>query len=206
MNCRQTRRLLPLFAGGDLTGRKARRGRKHLEACADCRRELEAYRTALRVVADAVREAPAGDWTPGEWRAVMDRVAKEKPEPREQSAAAPAKAPKWVPAVASGAAIVLMVAVGLLLKDSPVKPAGIQARTVLGERTPRPRESGEGLLGLAAPDMASQPSGSKTGGPTAAAPNSSKQDVLTMTLVSPDTGLQVVWVFNKDFDWKGDSN
>jgi len=30
------------------------------------------------------------------------------------------------------------------------------------------------------------------------------QDVVSVTLVSPDTGLQVVWVFNKNFDLKGE--
>jgi hypothetical protein len=204
MNCGRTRRLLPLFSGGDLPERKTRRVRKHLEACADCRREFEAYRTALRVVADAVRGAPAGDWTPGEWRAVMDRVAKEKPEPRVRFE--PAMTPKWIPAFASGAAILVVVAIGLLLKDAPVKPAGTRPGPVLGERTSPPNERGEGSSRFTAPEMASQPSAPKTGGPTAAAPDSSKQDVLTMTLVSPDTGLQVVWVFNRNFDWKGDSN
>jgi predicted anti-sigma-YlaC factor YlaD len=32
----------------------------------------------------------------------------------------------------------------------------------------------------------------------------STQDVVSVTLVSPDTGLQVVWVFNKNFDLKGE--
>ena len=30
------------------------------------------------------------------------------------------------------------------------------------------------------------------------------QDVLTMTMVSPETGLQIVWILDKNFDWKGD--
>jgi hypothetical protein len=30
------------------------------------------------------------------------------------------------------------------------------------------------------------------------------QDRLTMTLVSPESGLQVVWIFDRNFDWKGD--
>jgi hypothetical protein len=206
MNCGRTRRLLPLFAGGDLPERKTRRVRKHLEACADCRRELEAYRKALGAVADAVRESPAGDWTPGEWRAVMDRVAKEKPEPRDRAAAAPAMTPKWVPAFASAATIVVAVAIGLLLKDSPIRTAGTQPGLVIGERTPQPRKSGEGLLGLTAPGMTTQPAASRREGPAAAALSSPAQDVISMTLVSPDTGLQVVWVFNRNFDWKGDSN
>ncbi len=32
----------------------------------------------------------------------------------------------------------------------------------------------------------------------------STQDKLTMTIVSPDTGLQVVWILDRNFDWKGD--
>ncbi len=182
MTCGRTRRLLPLFAGGDLPERKARRVREHVETCAECRREIEEYQRAVRVVADAVRVTPARDWTPGEWRAVMDRVAKEQREPRDRAAAAPAS--KWVPAFASAATIVVVVAISLLLKDSPIKTAGTQP----------------------GPGMTNQQSASKKGGPAAAAPDSSKQDVLTMTLVSPDTGLQVVWVFNRNFNWKGESN
>jgi len=33
-----------------------------------------------------------------------------------------------------------------------------------------------------------------------------KQDVVAVTLVSPETGLQVVWFFNRNFEWKGDEN
>jgi hypothetical protein len=31
-----------------------------------------------------------------------------------------------------------------------------------------------------------------------------KQDQLTMILISPESGLQVVWIFDKNFNWKGD--
>jgi anti-sigma factor RsiW len=31
-----------------------------------------------------------------------------------------------------------------------------------------------------------------------------EQDRLTLTMVSPETGLQIVWTFDKNFDWKGD--
>ena len=37
------------------------------------------------------------------------------------------------------------------------------------------------------------------GAPPAAGP-----DVVSMTMVSQETGLKVVWFFNKNFDWKGD--
>jgi anti-sigma factor RsiW len=32
----------------------------------------------------------------------------------------------------------------------------------------------------------------------------SRQDKVAITMVSPETGLQVVWFLDKNFDWKGD--
>jgi hypothetical protein len=39
--------------------------------------------------------------------------------------------------------------------------------------------------------------------PEGAAP-AAGPDVISVTMVSQETGLQVVWFFNKNFDWKGD--
>jgi predicted anti-sigma-YlaC factor YlaD len=33
-----------------------------------------------------------------------------------------------------------------------------------------------------------------------------KQDVVSMTMVSQETGLQIVWFLDKSFEWKGDEN
>jgi hypothetical protein len=38
----------------------------------------------------------------------------------------------------------------------------------------------------------------------AEAAGTGEQDTLTMTMVSPETGLQIVWILDKNFDWKGD--
>ena len=40
---------------------------------------------------------------------------------------------------------------------------------------------------------------------TAAAGEAPGQDEVTVKLVSPDTGLQIVWVLNKNFEWKGEN-
>jgi len=37
------------------------------------------------------------------------------------------------------------------------------------------------------------------------APPASGPDVVSVTMVSQETGLKVVWFFNKNFDWKGDN-
>jgi anti-sigma factor RsiW len=44
----------------------------------------------------------------------------------------------------------------------------------------------------------------RAGGEKTVAAGDGGQDRLTMTLVSPESGLQVVWIFDKNFDWKGD--
>ena len=38
MNCRRAGRMIPLYAGGELSGAKARRLEEHLEECSDCRK------------------------------------------------------------------------------------------------------------------------------------------------------------------------
>jgi ferric-dicitrate binding protein FerR (iron transport regulator) len=37
---------------------------------------------------------------------------------------------------------------------------------------------------------------------SAPSPESGSQDVISMTLVSQESGLRVYWYFNKNFDWK----
>jgi hypothetical protein len=54
---------------------------------------------------------------------------------------------------------------------------------LLRDTTPRPK------AGLAVPTLAEA---------------GRAQDVISVTMVSPESGLQVVWFFNKDFEWKGD--
>jgi hypothetical protein len=44
------------------------------------------------------------------------------------------------------------------------------------------------------------PRGSQTTNASAA----SRQDKVSITMVSPETGLQVVWFLDRNFDWKGE--
>jgi anti-sigma factor RsiW len=41
-------------------------------------------------------------------------------------------------------------------------------------------------------------------GPTTVAASRIPQDTIAITMVSPESGLQVVWILDKSFDWKGD--
>ena len=163
MTCRKVRKLIPLAAGGDLSPRRARAVRAHLDACPACRAELEDLQTALAGFKAAARAEKVIDWSESEWKALMARVAAGAgaDERAPVRAPRPMLLPRWAAASVIGAFLGLAVLSALFRGPSPH------------------------------PELAT-------------APGTRGQDVLTMTMVSPDTGLQVVWILDKNFDWKGD--
>jgi len=206
MNCSRVRKWIPLYAGADLSSRKALRLEKHLERCTDCRTELDEFRAAL----DGIR-AVAGretlDWPVAEWNGLMARVKSERPEHHQVSrlGAIPRKA--W----AYGFAIVLVLGVAALILRSILSPPASPLLSEIISHTPAqpsrsltideaasisypqdipfrvPREQGE----LDRAVLAAGP-----------APEKTTQDLMSMILVSQETGLKVHWTFNKNFEWE----
>jgi len=207
MNCSRVRKWIPLYAGADLSARKARRLEMHLERCADCGRALEELRAAL----DGIR-AIAGretlDWPEAEWKGLMARVKSEKPGPRPVSpiGAIPRKA--WAYAFA----IVLVLGIAALILRSILSPP---AAPLLSEIvTATPAQPSRSLKTDEAPsfryprDIPFKVQRERTATPDratlAAGPASEKttQNLMSMTLVSQETGLKVHWTLNKNFEWK----
>jgi hypothetical protein len=206
MNCSRVRKWIPLYAGADLSSRKALRLEKHLERCTDCRTELDEFRAAL----DGIR-AVAGretlDWPEAEWNGLMARVKSERPKHHQVSrlGAIPRKA--W----AYGFAIVLVLGVSALILRSILSPPASPLLSEIISHTPAqpsrsltideaasvsypqdipfrvPREQGE----LDRAVLAAGP-----------APEKTTQDLMSMTLVSQETGLKVHWTLNKNFEWE----
>jgi hypothetical protein len=211
MTCAKVKRYLPLLAGGDLPARRQRKLLAHIDACPSCRKELDGYRRMLEGVRAAAREEGALDWSEAEWKALMARVVVGRTG-RER----PARAvrPRW--ALASGiAAVAIMALTALLFRDSIFGPgrgtpgampavAERQEQKAAPEKPktkPAAKEETE-KVPLIQPEYFAK-GGGKPSPKTAAGPPAS-QDVLSVTMVSQETGLQVVWFFNKNFEWKGD--
>lgn len=175
MTCSKAKKLMALYAGGDLSERRTRAVGAHLDSCPACRRELEGYRRALEQVKAAAGAEIAPDWSEGAWRAVMARVMGEATERRKELAGRFKSVPRARWAAAAGAAGALALAAVMLLQNgSGFRPGSMATAPGAGEpRTGVP------------------------GSPSA-------QDVVSVNLVSQETGLQVVWFFNKNFEWKGD--
>lgn len=164
MTCRKIRHLMPLAAGGDLGPRRARAFRAHVDACPDCREELEAYRATLRALRTAAKGEGVPDWTEGEWKALMVRATASAEQGGEAVAAGrPAPWPRWAAASAAGVLVGLVV-LGVLLRGPVAGPEGRVAAAAVRE-----------------------------------------QDVVSLTMVSQETGLQIVWFFDRNFDYKGEN-
>jgi anti-sigma factor RsiW len=201
MTCKMVQKYLPLLAGGDLAARKERKLLAHLDRCPRCREELEGYRNAIGRVKASARQESAGDWSGAEWKALIARATAQGTE----KAGSPAGLrPRW--ALASGiAAVILLAALAFLFRDAIFGSRGSGA-----ERQAAVVKKEEPKAAPAKP-VPPKPAGKKGKSvpvvqPEYLAKNAAqeRQDVLSVTMVSQETGLQVVWFFNKNFEWKGD--
>lgn len=209
----KVKKSLALLAGGDLPVRKGRKLLAHIDVCPFCRRELEEYKSALTRIRSAAGDEGAGDWTEADWKALMARVTAGK-----DGRARPAwrARPRWVVTSAVVAAAVLVAAAFLLRpavfrsKTAPAVPGPAVAAKREAKPAPERPETQpparqeikkEPLIQpeyLAKSGRKIPPSGS------AASRSAAAQDVLSVHMVSRETGLQVVWFFNKNFEWRGD--
>ncbi len=227
MTCRKARKAIPLLARGDIGRRRAEKVLAHIAFCESCRRELEAYRSSIERARSAGSVGEIKGWSEAEWHALMARItAGEAP----RKTAAFGLPPQW--AIISGvAAGVLLIGLAVLFKDAVFKGRGQGAgpgQTPIMAKTPATKANpAQGVApalaaqkpAAASPGQTSEASRERTtGGPgseKAAGSGTEKvvkpraasalsQDVVSVTLVSQETGLQVVWFFDKNFEWKGD--
>jgi hypothetical protein len=224
MTCRSVRKLLPLAAGGDLFEGKAGRVAAHIKTCAACRAELDAYRSAL----DRAREldgAAGHSWNDAAWAKAVRRAAAQGGRPA-------AGRPKFVlrPAViaVAGAVLIAVAALLLVLTRNPIRPRQVlEARTegvktdvpAAAKHKPEPapgtadqknvkrdlkKEPEAPLLAAGRIKPSPAPIDRALTGAEAPAPPSPAQDIVSATFVSRETGLQIVWFFDRNFNWKGE--
>ncbi len=158
MTCRKAKKLMPLYAGGDLRPRLMTAVRAHVDSCPACWKELAEYRESLSRLKAAAKAESVPDWSEGEWR---DLAARFKPTVTTTERPGFLARPRWAAASVLGVFLGLAV-LTMLFKD--------------------------GNLGPRKTSSAGEPS------------------VVSLTLVSQETGLQVVWFLDKNFEWKGDKN
>lgn len=177
MTCRRARKLLPLLAGDDLAPKKTRRIERHLSSCPACRAEMDELRAALDTVKSGARGDEVPAWDESAWAELTRRIATEPAPRRLRPRLGPIPIPS--PALTAGLSAAALIAVlAFVFKGDIFRSSG---------KSPVPVRATAALE-------------------TPAATSSAAQDRLSVTLVSQETGLQVVWIFDKNFEWKGEQN
>lgn len=201
MTCKMVLKYLPLLAGGDLAARKEKKLLAHLDRCPRCREELEGYRNAIGRVKAAARAEGTADWTEAEWKALMVRAVALRTEEKRIPAGL---RPRW--ALVSGlAAVILLAVLAFLFRDAIFGSRGTGAE---GQAAVVKKEEPKAAPAKPVPP---KPAGEKGKSVPVVQPEylakneaQERQDVLSVTMFSQETGLRVVWFFNKNFEWKGD--
>jgi hypothetical protein len=214
MTCTKVRKNLPLLAGGDLPARRARKLFAHIEACPGCRDELEEYRSALARLKVVARETGADDWTEGEWKALMARAAGQRAGGEEAGWFDRRPRWAWVPGLA---ALLLVAVLAFLFREPIFRSRGTgpgQGPAVFKKeesraaplKLPSSKPAGEKgqRVPVIQPEYFAKNADAKVPSAGSPAKGAAGQDVISVTLVSRETGLQVVWLFNRNFEWKGD--
>lgn len=203
----KVRKWIPLYAGADLSARKARRLEKHLDLCADCRAVLKEFMAALDGIR-AIADRATVDWPEAEWKDLMARIKSEQPYPRRRFAPRAAFPRK---AFAYGVASVLVFGISFLILRSILSRPAPPVSSEIVAATPalpfRSRVSGELPSGLYPQDIVFKDQRKpraihRAVLATGSAPEETSQNMMSMTLISQETGLKVHWTFNKDFEWK----
>lgn len=133
-SCRWVRRRLPLLAGDDLPGLDRRLAERHLIACADCRRELEALRGTLDVLHAAAERSPVEASSLSTLWPALERQIDESRRPLRLF---PRSRWAWV-AAASILAVLATAAAGMVLGPRAGLDPRIALRTLLVSRPAGP--------------------------------------------------------------------
>lgn len=207
MNCRRAKHWIPLYAGGELSGKIARRLARHLEGCPDCRNLAGEFQAVLSGYPAAVRRDEL-DWPEAEWANLMERIVTQSP-PRRLVFLKTQLRTAWVYGAAAffllAAFSAIILRTGLLRRSSPL-PQEILAWTEIppgrsleftGDRLHRPWRDGPYGVQTEQPRLPEKQTLAATGPRVEIS-----QDIVSMTLVSQETGLKVHWTFNRNFEWK----
>ncbi len=206
MNCRRIRKSMPLYVGGEISDGRARQSERHLEACSDCREMAREFQSALAGLRSAAR-LDERDWPEAEWKTLMARIVKQPP-PRRIIHLGMIPKTVW----AYGAAALLILGLSAIIVRNRLFTAApvVQTETIASteiqpglslefadDQFSRLRQDipfrirAEKLRDLESETVIAGPAGGR-----------GLQDMVSMTLVSRETGLKVHWTFNRNFEWK----
>ncbi len=181
------------------------------------RKDAQEMAAVLDKARELSRNEPSADWSEAEWKELMASAVSQEIEWKAGRARTGRKPVSWKPALVYGTLALVMIAVMVfILKNTIFKSAispSAQATVLVHEpgalplpAIQAPPSDVPSVIAQAPRTVAPKPAHSVARPRSPAAPREeASQDAVTVKLVSPDSGLQIVWVLNKNFDWKGEN-
>jgi anti-sigma factor RsiW len=213
---------MPLYASFDLKPHLEKKLEAHLATCSQCQQELDSLKRALASFKEMAQQKEL-QWPDLCWASLMEQIKQEKTKPvplfvRNRRLALgfslmilllgiilinlPREKWKWFP----------LSSLTQKIKEMPAKeisPAFEEKATA--EKTEAPSLSKEKSLPSEIPapvkikkkEAASFVASLNEKEKPLDAPPVEAPDKITINLFLPETGIQVIWILNKDFDWQG---
>jgi len=233
MKCKSIQKKLALYVSDDLRPGQKDRVQKHLEGCSTCRHELQSMKEALLKIkkADLAERSRLADWDEKSWSELLKRISAIEPPVKSRPARffVAWRESAFRLALAAGI-IALIVLTGIFVRQGrhqlpSTAIAGKEATTPESrpEKTSteaeitagQPAQPAAEILTekLAEAETSAGPSGKKQkireellSGKSTASENATapQPDRIEMAFVLPESGVQVVWVLDRNFKLEGD--
>lgn len=168
MNCAKVRKHLSLYVGGELSSKKAKAVKHHLEICSECQSECASVTRSIRTAREWLNEHRVV-WDETEWNQRIQNGMSRKVKSLSDFAPRPFK--KGWAFVALGAILAVLIFFVTRLPILDVKD--FPEKTLLSKRLAKQEKN------MMSP---------------------SPQEVVSMTMVSKETGLKIVWILDKNFN------
>ena len=172
MKCKKVRKMLPLFIGSELSSGKMSVVREHMKKCSSCRKEYERYVKSREVLTGWLQEVEM-DWNESEWHDYVKHAV--RPPRRAPTVFAP-----WpYKNIWAYAFMVVTAFVLTLFLILPIFRGSKSEEEFTLESFNAALESPSYSVG----SFEKEP-----------------QDIVTMTIVSRETGTKIIWFFDKNFN------
>jgi len=201
MNCKKARKKLPLHVAGDISSRWREKIELHLRSCQTCREEFESLKDSLSRIKeqDQHERKLLPDWDERRWAALITQISRMKKEPagKLRQPIRALKTAAYVFAVGTGVIFVAALTYYLIHRiDVQTNQAEITAvsrpeKERIPVETEKPPATAPEEILVSETMARNQP----TTGPS--------QERLEMVLKSQESGVQILWVFDKNFDPEG---
>jgi hypothetical protein len=192
VTCRAARRLLPLFAGGDLDAAETVAVSAHVAACAGCRAEVDALAAALSLLPLAT--LPFGEAERrGVRRRVLDEIARR--EEGAPSVLALLAQPHLALAALAGAIVIGTALVAPFLARNAGVPEAVLLEPPAPPATPAPAKEPAAVAASLAPDRAAPVAGAartrraRPAAPPAAAPS----PAMRLEIQTGNVNVRIIW-------------